>query len=79
MATGTWHVYSPFAKKHFGEGLAQGEIDGERKAILLFQSARHLEVNDQQRTRIQACADQAQLWHWIEKAATITSTAELFT
>jgi hypothetical protein len=40
VATGTWPVYSPFAKKHFGEGLAQGkaegEIDGEREAIILF-------------------------------------------
>jgi hypothetical protein len=83
VATGTWPVYSPFAKKHFGEGLAQGkaegEIDGEREAILLFLSARHLEVSDQQRTRVQACTDQAQLRHWIEQAATITSTAELFT
>ena len=83
VATGTWPVYSPFAKQHFGEGLAQGkaqgEIDGEREAILLVLNARHLKVSDQQRTRIQSCADQAQLRHWIEKAATITSSAELFT
>jgi hypothetical protein len=38
VTTANWPVYSPFAKKRFGEGradgLAEGGIDAEREAVL---------------------------------------------
>jgi hypothetical protein len=78
MTSTTWPVYSPFAKEHFGRGLAEGEAKGEAKAILLVLAARDLEVSDDARTRITACTDLAQLETWLTRAVTAQSILDLF-
>ena len=78
MATGTWPVYSPFAKKHFGEGKAEGLAEGEGKAILLVLEARGLDITQEDRARITSCTDPAQLEAWVTRAVTVETTGDLF-
>ena len=70
--------FSEFGKRHYGEGWADGLLEGERHAVLLVLKARHLEVTDSQRERIAACADLDQLKAWAEAALTATDAGELF-
>ncbi|HEX3516068.1 MAG TPA: hypothetical protein VHT26_18920 [Trebonia sp.] len=70
MTSGTWPVYSPFAKEHFGRG--------KTEAILLVLEARGLEVTDAERERITGCTDLKQLNRWITRAATAEKTSDIF-
>jgi len=74
MTSGTWPVYSPIAKEHFGRGKKEGETD----AILLILEARGVEVTDAERDRITGCSDLKQLKKWITRAATAEKTGDLF-
>jgi hypothetical protein len=67
-------LYSPFAKRHFDRGLAEGERD----KILITLELRGLEVTDAQRERITGCEDLAQLKKWTATARTATKTDGLF-
>lgn len=82
MSTTAWPVHSPFAREHYGrgkaEGIAEGKAEGEADAILLVLQARGLEITAEERARITACADLAQLTTWVTRAATIRRTSELF-
>ena len=94
MASSTWPVYSPFAREHFGrgkdeglaegraegrdEGLAEGRAKGEAEAVLRVLAARRIEVPEEARARISACADLRQLEAWLDRASVATSVAELF-
>lgn len=73
VATNTWPVYSPFAKKHYG----LGEAAGEAKAILLVLESRGLEVTPQQRARITGCTDLDQLSEWVSQAVHVSETDDL--
>jgi hypothetical protein len=77
-----WPVHSPFAKEHFGrgkaEGMAEGKAEGEAEAILLVLEARGLEVTAEERAHVTSCTDLVQLSAWIARAATVTTTSELF-
>ena len=82
MASSTWPVYSPFAREHFGrgkdEGRAEGRVEGEAVAVLRVLAARRIEVPEEARARISACADLRQLEAWLDRASVATSVAELF-
>ena len=78
MTSGTWPVYSPIAKEHFGRGKKEGKAEGEADAILLVLEARGLDVTDAERERISGCTDLRQLRKWIRRAATADRTGDLF-
>ncbi len=70
--------YSPFAKKHYGEGLAEGRIDAEREAVLDVLAARDLAPTQDDRQRILDCADFDQLKTWHRNAVTVAKVSDLF-
>jgi hypothetical protein len=74
VSTTTWPVHSPFAKEHFGRGKAEGEAE----AILLVLEARGIDVTPEDRARITACTDLAQLKTWVTRAATAKIVGDLF-
>jgi hypothetical protein len=78
MTTTKWLVSSPFAKEHFGRGLAEGKAEGEANAIMLVLRARGLQVTAEQQDRITGCTDLDQLSQWVARAAVVETTAELF-
>ena len=77
MAT-KWLVNSDFAKKHYGEGNAEGQAAGEADAIRLVLQARGIPVSPEQRRRIDSCTDIEQLRTWVTRAATISDASQLF-
>ncbi|MGP3956269.1 hypothetical protein ACTWPT_09760 [Nonomuraea sp. 3N208] len=90
MTSTDWPVYSPFAREHYGRGVAEGEAKGkaqgkaEGKAeeaarmVLLVLTARGFDVPDDIRTRITTCTDLAQLETWATRAATAQDLRDLF-
>jgi hypothetical protein len=70
--------YSPFAKKHYGEGLTEGRIENEREAVLDVLAARDLAPTEDERQRILDCTDFDQLKTWLRKAVTVTKVSDLF-
>jgi hypothetical protein len=94
VPTSTWLVASPFAKEHFGrglaegkaeglaegkaEGLAEGKAEGEAEALLLVLQARGLEVTRADHARISGCTDLEQLRTWVARAVTISTVSDLF-
>ncbi|MEW9532930.1 hypothetical protein [Microbispora sp. NPDC049125] len=95
MATTTWPVYSPFAKEHYGKGVAegraegreegqaegrvQGQAQGKAAAVLAVLTARGLQVSDEQRRLIEATTDHDRLDHWLRHVATVESAEQLLT
>jgi hypothetical protein len=82
VTTVSWPVYSPFAKKHYGEGRAEGQAEGrieaEREAVLDVLAERDLAPTEGERQRILDCTDFDQLKTWHRKAITVTKTSDLF-
>ena len=58
---------------------AEGEAQGEARAVLTFLEARGLTLTEQQRQRILTCTDLEQLNTWVRKAVTLIDVEELFT
>jgi hypothetical protein len=69
---------SDFAKTHQAEGEARGEAMGEAKSVLLFLSARGIDVPDDIRERITSCTDTEQLDRWVKRAAVVNTAEDLF-
>ena len=86
MASTSWPVYSPFAREHYGRGLEEGKAEGQAegktreaaKLVLLFLSARGLDVTDDVRARVTDCTDVETLEAWAARAATVQTADELF-
>ncbi|WP_433442634.1 hypothetical protein [Nonomuraea sp. CA-141351] len=90
MTSTDWPVYSPFAREHFGRGLAEGKAKGKAegkaegkseeavKMLLLVLDARGLDVPEDTRARITTCTDLAQLETWTTRAATARALQDLF-
>lgn len=78
MSPATWAVYSPFAKEHFGKGLAEGPAEGEARAILVVLTARGLGCSQEEHDRITSCTDPDLLPAWAKRAATLQKVAEIF-
>jgi hypothetical protein len=70
--------YSHFAKKHYGDGLAEGRIENEREAVLDVLAVRNLAPTEAERQRILDCADFDQLKTWHRKGVTVTKASDLF-
>jgi hypothetical protein len=70
------------AEQWKAEGRAAGRAEGEAKAkaadILAVLEARQKAVTAEQRARVEACTDLAQLDRWLRRAATLNDTRELF-
>jgi hypothetical protein len=60
------------------EGEAAGFARGKADAILAVLSARNILVSNEARARIEGCTDVAMLDLWISRAATVSSTDEVF-
>jgi hypothetical protein len=82
VTTTDWPVYSPFAKLHYGKGLAEGRAAGRaedaRESVLAVLDAHGLEATDGERQRILASSDLHELKAWLRKAATVAEVFELF-
>ncbi|MGW4641461.1 hypothetical protein ACWEN6_23275 [Sphaerisporangium sp. NPDC004334] len=86
MTDTTWPVFSPFAREHYGKGLEAGKQEGRVEgrvvekvsAVLTILEARGVQVSDDARKRITACADLTVLDTWMLRSITATSTDELF-
>jgi hypothetical protein len=66
-----WPVYSPFAKLHYGKGLAEGQAEGHaedaRESVLAVLDARGLNPADSDRQRILASTDLNELKAWLRR------------
>jgi hypothetical protein len=77
METRKYEYQSDFARKYVAEGEAKGRAEGRAEALLTILSSRGIEVADDLRTRILACADLATLDRWLARAATAESADEV--
>ena len=59
------------------EGRTEGLAEGERKALLTLLGARGLPVSAEERAAIDGCKDPAKLDHWIVRAVSAGSAAEV--
>ncbi|MFT3774462.1 MAG: hypothetical protein QM820_54575 [Minicystis sp.] len=59
------------------EGLKEGRIEGEARALLTVLLGRGIAVPDEARERILAEKDPAQLERWLEKAGVVSTVVEL--
>ena len=73
-----YEYQSEWARQHRAEGEAKGKAEGEARALLTVLEGRNLPVSADQRDRILACTDLAQLDAWLRKAIVATATADLF-
>jgi hypothetical protein len=60
------------------EGREEGRVEGEIKALLLVLERRSIDVTDEARARITACADTQRLETWMHRAFDISVIDELF-
>jgi len=65
---------SEFVRKHF----SAGRVEGKAEAVLAILEARGLSVSADERARIFASGNDAELDRWLRRAVTIGSAAELF-
>ena len=66
-----------FIEQIHDEGMAQGEVRGEVKALLRILDARGIVLTAEQRAQVTGCTDSAQLERWLDRVATATSAAEV--
>ncbi|MET9070446.1 hypothetical protein [Streptosporangium sandarakinum] len=82
MTSTDWPVHSPFAREHYGRGMAEGKTEGRAeeaaKLVLLVMDARGLDVPDDVRARITSCTDLALLETWAARAATAQTAHDMF-
>lgn len=74
MASGNYEFQSDFAKKH----QAKGRDEGLQRVLIALLEARGISLTPEDRERIAACADSAQLDAWIRRAVAISTASELF-
>jgi len=77
MASGNYEYQSDFARRYVAQGRAEGEAAGLARALLAVLTARGLDVSEDVRTRIAACADLGRLDAWLARAVTAASAAEV--
>lgn len=74
MTTAPYTYESDFARRYFG----RGEAKGKALAVLAVLEVRGVALSEEERDRISGCADGHQLDRWIRRAATATTSADLF-
>ncbi|GGN41942.1 hypothetical protein GCM10011578_090780 [Streptomyces fuscichromogenes] len=60
------------------EGHSEGHSEGLSEALLVVLGGRGIDVSDEARDLITSCEDHDTLTTWLTRAATATTTAELF-
>jgi hypothetical protein len=70
LASRTYEYQSDFVRRYVFQGRAEGEVDGEVRALLAVLSARRIDVPAEAQTRISTCTDTDTLTAWIGRAAT---------
>ena len=65
-------------RQSFNRGRAEGRAEYAANAVISVLQARDLSLSDGQRSRIESCTDLELLDRWIRRAATVSSTDELF-
>ncbi|MEU9092501.1 hypothetical protein [Streptomyces sp. NPDC048428] len=60
------------------EGRAQGRAEGHADSLLLLLDVRGIALTDETREQISTCQDPQLLRHWLQRAATATTTEEVF-
>lgn len=78
MATANYEFQSDFARKFFFEGRAEGEARGEARMLLHLIELRRIPASEQDRERILACMDCAQLERWAARVLTARTMDEIF-
>jgi hypothetical protein len=78
MATNERPFLSDWANGHYDKGRAAGEVIGARTALLTVITARGIPRGDDDRARIEACADVAALDAWLTRAVRAATSAEIF-
>ncbi|NUP83788.1 MAG: hypothetical protein HOV96_40305 [Nonomuraea sp.] len=78
MTSTAWPVYSPFARKHYGQGRSEGIREAGIRIVLRLLAERGIDVPGEVRTRISACTDVDQLECWAVRAGSVQSAQDLF-
>ncbi len=82
MATPDYELKSAWMLEQHAKGRAEGRAQGRAeeavRALLTVLEGRSLAVSSDERLRIEACSDLAQLEAWLRRAGTVASTNELF-
>ena len=73
----TQEYFENYKRGLIQEGEARGEAKGEAKALLAILDTRGLGVTEEERTRIMACQDLAQLERFLRRAVSAASTDEV--
>jgi flagellar biosynthesis/type III secretory pathway protein FliH len=61
------------------QGLEQGRVQGKREDVVKVLDVRGLRPTEEQRARVDASTDFAQLDRWFERSLTAGTAAEVFT
>ena len=81
MQPGLEKFFSEAQRRNFqrgrAKGKAEGRAEGEAAALLKILTRRGLTLTAEQRRRIMGCADVAMLEGWLDRALSVSSTAEL--
>ena len=67
-----------FMERIHAEGEAKGKAEGKAEAVLRLLDARGLAPSPEQRQRVTASTDPAQLDLWFDRAITASTAAEVF-
>ena len=86
MTSAPYKYESDFARRYYGQGEAQGRTEGKAEgrtegraeAVLAVLDARRVALPAEMRDQISRCTDVEQLDVWIRRAATATTSDELF-
>ncbi|MCB9506158.1 MAG: hypothetical protein H6700_11695 [Myxococcales bacterium] len=86
MEPRNYEYKSDFAKKYYGQGVAEGEARGRAEgvargraeALLAVAASRGLELSAAQRALVSECRDLATLDRWVVRAATVGRASEIF-
>ena len=76
MSTMEWK--SDFIESYVEQGLEQGHVRAKREDVLKVLDLRHLRPTREQRARVDASTDLAQLDLWFERSLTAATAAEVF-
>jgi hypothetical protein len=74
MATSERRYLSDWANNHY----EKGEVSRARVALLTVANARGIELAEDERARVETCADLSTLDAWLARAARASSAAEIF-
>ncbi|WP_344125663.1 hypothetical protein [Luedemannella flava] len=81
MSIATGRPLSDFGRRHYDDGVAQGEAQGEARgealAVLKVLDARGIEISDAARAQIAECTAVDQIDLWLRRVATVASVEEL--